>query len=189
MENKMAEQFGLPLTEDRWKSAYRYNKGIRYGNNIRWLNMQIVRGALATNIFLMKAKKRNSDVCSFCDTASETIEHLFWSCPTVNQFYQRSEDNLALLGCGTDFVFNVGNRFFKELVLLGDNRDNIPGEIPYLIDQLKRHVWVCRCRGTVPSWTSFLNSLKKEVKLDQVLIKKHPEMIWLCGLENRLGIG
>ena len=189
MENKMAEQFGLPLTEDRWKSAYRYNKGIRYGNNIRWLNMQIVRGALATNLFLMKAKKRNSDVCSFCNTASETIEHLFWSCPTVNQFYQRSEDNLALLGCGTDFVFNVGNRFFKELVLLGDNRDNIPGEIPYLIDQLKRHVWVCRCRGTVPSWTSFLNSLKKEVKLDQVLIKKHPEMIWLCGLENRLGIG
>ena len=189
MENKMANQFGLQLTEDRWKSAYRYNKGIRYGNNIRWLNMQILRGALATNRFLLKAKKRNSDACSFCGNTSETIEHLFWSCPMVNQFYQQSEANLASLGCGTDFMFNLGSRFFKELLFFGDDRDNIPGEIPYLIDQLKRHVWVCRCRGTVPSWTSFLNSLRKEVKLDQVLIKKHPDMIWLCGLENRLGIG
>ena len=151
--------------------------------------MQILRGALATNQFLMKAKIRNSDKCSFCDNAPETIEHLFWSCPMVNSFYQNSEANLSDLGCGTDLIFNLGGAFFKELLLLGDNRDNIPPEIPYLIDQFKRHVWVCRCRGTVPTWTSFLNSLRKEAKIDQVLIKKHPDMIWLCGLENRLGIG
>ena len=96
--------------------------------------MQILRGALATNIFLMKAKKRNSDACSFCGNTAETIEHLFWSCPTVNQFYQRSEANLALLGSGTDFIFNLGSSFFKEILLLGNDRDNIPGEIPYLIN-------------------------------------------------------
>ena len=151
--------------------------------------MQILRGALATNRFLMKAKKRNSDACSFCGNTSETIEHLFWSCPKVNRFYQQAEANMASMGCGTDIIFNIGSDFFKELLLLGDNRDGILGEIPYLIDQLKRHVWVCRCRGTVPTWTSFFNSIRKEVKLDQVLIEKYPDMIWLGGLGNRVGVG
>ena len=36
----------------------------------------------------------------------------------VNRFYQQSETNLALLGCGTDIIFNVGSDYFKELQVL-----------------------------------------------------------------------
>ena len=73
MENKLAEQFGFQLTEERWKSAYKYSKGNKYGNNIRWLNRQILRGTLATNQFSIKSKKRNSVACSFCGNSSEQV--------------------------------------------------------------------------------------------------------------------
>ena len=189
IENKMAERFQLQIDADRWKLAYKLNKGIKYGNNIRWLNMQILRGALATNTFLMKAKIKSSDNCSFCGNAKETIEHLFWSCPTVNRFYQHAEQQLAALGLGTDVLFNLGNSFFKEIILLGDGRENIPPEIPYIINQLKRHIWVSRCRGLTPTWPAFFNALKRDIKIDQCLLLKHPDLQWLGVLGFRAGIG
>ena len=188
-EAKMAELFDIQVSEERWKIAYKRNRDIKYGNNIRWLNMQILRGALATNRFLFKAKIRNSDACSFCGAESETIEHLFWSCPTVNRFYNEAELNLATFNCSTEMNFCIGNKFFKEIMLLGECRENVPGEIPYLLDQLKRHVWICRCRGILPSWASFFNMLKREIKLDMNLLPKYPDMAWLGGLRFRTGIG
>ena len=189
IEGKMADKFQLQIDAERWECAYKSNKELKYGNNIRWLNMQILRGALATNCFLMKSKIKTSDKCSFCGNDPETIEHLFWSCPTVNRFYQHAEQELVNMGCGTDILFAIDNPFFKELILLGDNRENVPQEIPYIINQLKRHVWVCRCRGQIPTWASFINTLKREVKIDQCLMLKYHDLLWLGELGFKVGIG
>ena len=64
-EIKMSQKFDIQGGEERWKQAYLQNKMIRYGNNIRWLNSQIMRGSLPTNSYLLKAKIKNSDRCSF----------------------------------------------------------------------------------------------------------------------------
>ena len=125
----------------------------------------------------------------FCGNDPETIEHLFWSCPTVNRFYQHAEQELVSIGCGTDILFAIGNPFFKELILLGDNRENVPQEIPYIINQMKRHVWACRCRGQIPTWASFINTLRREIKIDQCLMLKHYDFLWLGELGFKVGIG
>ena len=188
-EIKMAEKFDILAGEDRWKEAYRQNKMIKYGNNIRWLNCQIMRGSLATNRYLSKAKIKESDLCTFCKQESETIEHLFWSCRVVNSFLLQSNTELSLRGLGTDMLFITTNNFFKEIMLLGDNRPLIPPETPYLIDQLKRFIWICRCRNKLPNWPGLRNYLVREISIDKSLVLRNPELGFLGTLEDKLGIG
>ena len=188
-ELKMAERFDILAGEERWKEAYHQNKMIKYGNNIRWLNCQIMRGSLATNRYLSKAKIKESDLCTFCKQESETIEHLFWSCRVVNSFLLQSNTELSLRGLDTDMLFITTNNFFKEIMLLGDNRPLIPPETPYLIDQLKRFIWICRCRNKLPNWPGLRNYLVREISIDKSLVLRNPELGFLGTLEDKIGIG
>ena len=188
-EIKMAEKFDILAGEDRWKEAYRQNKAIKYGNNIRWLNCQIMRGSLATNRYLSKAKIRESDLCTFCKQEPETIEHLFWSCRVVNSFLMQSDNELSVRGLGTDMLFTTTNKYFKEIMLLGDNRPLIPPETPYLIDQIKRFIWISRCRNIFPNWPGFRNFLVREISIDKSLVLRNPELGFLGTLMDRIGIG
>lgn len=45
-----------------------------------------------TNILLNKVDSNISDLCSFCQQARETITHLFWMCPYVQQFWSDVND-------------------------------------------------------------------------------------------------
>ena len=188
-EIKMSQKFDIQGGEERRKQAYLQNEMIRYGNNIRWLNSQIMRGSLPTNSYLLKAKIKNSDRCSFCKAEVETIEHLFWSCRVVNAFLTNTEFELSSRGLGTDIPFGTDSAFFREIMFLGDNRTFIPPESPYMLDQLKRFIWLCRCRNSLLSWFGFRNFIVKESNLDKCLSLRYPDMRFLGNLGDRLGIG
>ena len=59
---------------------------------LQWLQFRINNRILGTNYLRKKMKMVSSDLCTFCKTQAETIQHLFYECNTVQHFWT----NLAL---------------------------------------------------------------------------------------------
>ena len=56
----------------------------------------MVHRILSTNSFLFKIGIKTEDVCNFCHTDTETLEHLFYNCEYVKSFWSTVEHWLSL---------------------------------------------------------------------------------------------
>ena len=81
-----------------------------------------------------------SDKCTFCEVERENIEHLFWYCSRVNDFWKGLERFLKE-NCPSvnDFTFT------KELILFGNNEKNKTYKIfDYIITVAKYFIYKCK---------------------------------------------
>ena len=53
---------------------------------LMYLHFRIINRIYATNKYLFNINMRNNSICSFCESATETIVHLFWQCPITQIF-------------------------------------------------------------------------------------------------------
>ena len=63
---------------------------------LRFFHFKIVNRITSTNVFLNKIGIIDNDNCSFCKIEQETIVHLFWECPNVQEFIQQINPMLVL---------------------------------------------------------------------------------------------
>lgn len=52
---------------------------------LHWLQYRINHNILTTNSIMFKIGKVDSKLCNLCHSEEETICHLMWNCPTVQQ--------------------------------------------------------------------------------------------------------
>ena len=75
------------ISEDEWK---KYSKNL---NNIKEVKLgdfqfKINNRILDTNTFLFKLKKKENNLCSYCNQEAESITHLLFHCGTVAKFWK-----------------------------------------------------------------------------------------------------
>lgn len=56
-----------------------------YSAKLQWLQYRINHNILTTNSIMFKIGKVESKLCNLCHNEEETICHLMWNCPTVQQ--------------------------------------------------------------------------------------------------------
>ena len=89
---------------------------------------------LFTNHRLAKIGYGPSDLCTFCASESETINHLFYKCSFTSQLWKEFETFWSLLGRKwVDLIL--------QDVLLG-KLDEGTDLLNYFIILLKLHIWV-----------------------------------------------
>ena len=74
-----------------WKLIYSIPAKCCHNTKMHWFQIRIVHRIIATNDLLLKMKLRQNNLCSFCNLDHEKIEHLFWHCHVVNQFWDSME--------------------------------------------------------------------------------------------------
>ena len=55
--------------------------------NLQYFQYKFIHFLIPTNTFLCKIKKKNSDICFFCNEEHENILHLLWDCSKVKLFW------------------------------------------------------------------------------------------------------
>ena len=71
-----------------WKKIYPLVYGCTKSTNLRWFQFRLIHRILSTNTFLHKIGITHNSYCSFCNNQPETITHLFWHCPVIQNFWQ-----------------------------------------------------------------------------------------------------
>ena len=85
---------------------------------IRYFQFEIIHRIVDVNEYLTLLNISQSDLCSFCYSSVESIEHLFWNCPIIRRFIADVqhcilEDKVTLNKINFLFGFyeNVGVQF------------------------------------------------------------------------------
>ena len=68
------------LMENDWNVIYKNLYECTSDNKLRELQYRILNNYIVLNPYLVKVKKIETNLCSFCDQESETMEHFFCNC-------------------------------------------------------------------------------------------------------------
>ena len=71
-----------------WESIYLLPRICTLSTKLRNFQFKFLHRRIATNSYLFKIKFSESNLCCFCQTAQETLLHLFWECPITEPFWK-----------------------------------------------------------------------------------------------------
>ena len=94
----------LGNTNFNWKTIYNLPAKCCSNTKLHWFQYRIIHRILATNDFLLKLKVREDNLCTFCGLLPEKIDHLFWHCHVVTEFWDTVERWVLQKG---QFLLNV----------------------------------------------------------------------------------
>ena len=180
-EQKWEAKLGIILGPRFWNRCYLNYRNLYYNNKIKWFYYQIVRGVLKTNEIVSKFVPGLRPECTFCNTALETISHLFYNCPSTQNFYTAVQNLLQ-----QEMPIFV-SQFTARQAIFGTNGP-IDSPMNIFLVNLKYYVWVTRCKKQELCARGFMSWLKIELRLLYFIYPRNQKMIFLNTLQNNLDI-
>ena len=144
-ENKLNISYAPP----KWSSICNSPFRCTISTKLRWFQYRLVHRILGTNLFLLRIGKKDSNMCTFCHEAEETLIHIFCNCRLVIEFW---DDVMKWIKEKADITTNWG----KENLLFGVN-ENI---IDLILLLCRFHIYKMKMNDKKPS----IHILKKDIK-------------------------
>ena len=147
-----------------WKNIYYKCFKSTSDTKLKWFQFRLLFRILPTNRYLKIMKIKDIDLCIFCNEVEETLDHLFWDCNVVKQFWACIENQ---------FINNLPHvhslTLCKELILFG-SKQNIYTDRPFdiMILYAKFFIWSSRFSNTRPIGEAFLKQLKIKFKMEKM---------------------
>ena len=147
-KSKVTYMTNHKLETNDMEKYYLLPRKVTNNNKLREFQFKILHRYLATNSVLYKMKLTNTNTCTFCNIEIESIEHLFWECINVRNFWRQLEINLRE-SCGYNLTIEGAID-----VLLGKLK-----EIPVVNLEIvcgKYFIYLCKLRGEIPEIKKYL---------------------------------
>ena len=140
-----------------WDKIRKLYASINHDNPAKWLQHQIVRNSLQTNVIVSHFKANVVPECDFCHFEPEKISHLFWHCRIVSNFLNEVSNTIK----------NTGIQFAptREQFLFGyiDQAYFTPPNI--LVLHLKKYIWNTKFKSSnILSLVGFKNYFRIVLK-------------------------
>ena len=156
-EEKWHLELDTRLSVITWDKIRYLNASINYENPIKWLQYQIVRNSLQTNVIVSHFKADVSPLCHYCQLEPEKISHLYWHCLIVKDFL----NDVFTWVCNTGIQLTPT----REQFLFGYLDQNFNTPCNYLILFLKKFIWVSKFKSLNSlSMVGFKNFLKNAIR-------------------------
>ncbi len=113
----------------------------------------------------------NSDRCDFCNDEIDSIQHLFWRCSIVHNFWMKFENNLKKK-CEhlTNFKLN------EEIILFGHAVNFRSDDVFDLIMLCgKFYVYKCKLEKVNPALDVFMKILLRRYQIEKYMSMIHME--------------
>lgn len=137
-----------------WNKIYRIPATCCNNTKLHWFQYRLLHRILATNDLLEKMKIKTDNLCSLCGLAPEKIEHLFWQCPVVMEFWD-SIDHWLLE------TINYSLNINKQKALFGILHNfTLNSPINYVLILTRYYIYKCKMTNKQLS----IQVWKKEIK-------------------------
>ena len=71
------------ICDAEWEQIFSLPFRLTKNTKLQWFQFRINHKILSTNSFLQKIKLKDTNICTFCRSETETIEHILWDCEIV----------------------------------------------------------------------------------------------------------
>ena len=155
------------LSDAEWENIFSLPFKLTQNTKLQWFQFRINHKILATNLFLHKIKKIDTNICTFCIKEIETIEHIFWECEVVQGLSEAfstlcfSRIHKYITYSKKDFILgsHVKSEKVKTLIAL----------------QIKYFIYSMRCANNTPSLNGLMSSIKILYDINKIIAKKNNE--------------
>ena len=132
---------------------------------LKWLQIRIIHRIIPTNVVLKEMGVKECHDCRFCESEKDSIVHLFWRCPWINNFWKKLE-NLLKEKCET--AKNV--RLTENIVLFGSDA-NFVSDVTFdlIILLAKQYIFHCKIAQSKPLLSVFQKQLKCRYDVDKYI--------------------
>ena len=123
---------------------------------LRSFQYNILHQTLVLNEYVFQRRRRNTNLCTFCDVHTDTLSHFFWECQLVPTYWQ---DILEILP-KVCYVSLYQIKLSCINVLLNkvhENRNNI---VNFIILILKHNLYRSRCKNEKPNSQNLYGEVK-----------------------------
>ena len=163
------------LSEEETRKAFVLAKSVALETFVQCFQFKILNDVLFLNTRLAKIGRIQSDLCTFCQTSRETLEHFFYRCSST-EFWTKFE-NLWLTVTREQIKLEYIN------IILGilDQRSNL---LNYFIILGKIYLWNCRKNKQIPLFLPFEEVVKRKYEIEKliasqsILSLKHFQAKW-----------
>ena len=144
---------------------------------LQWFQYKMLYRLRPTGHFLFQRKLVDSPYCAFCKDAEETILHMFWECPKVQDFWLEVQGWLH-----KHFEHCTNITFSKELIILGVRANLVTDRIIDLCILIaKYHIFTSKLQGTIPHLYAFVQNMKNrsEVEKYYYIVNSRPNNFYI----------
>ena len=148
------KKINIDLDKNEWKLIFSLPFLATKDTYIQWFQFRINHRILGTNYFSYKIKYIDCANCTFCSTDQETIEHLFWNCPKVQQLVTNylKHDNVIYMDLDISkmlFGCTKNSKSAKNILLI----------------LFKLYIYKCRTSKNTPTVTGVGNFISYKYKI------------------------
>ena len=149
-----------------WENARKLCASINFENPLKWLQFQVLRNSLQTNVITSHFIPNVNPECNFCLLSPELVSHIYWHCIKVSQFLK----DICAFICNLGLDFNPR----QEQFLFGFLNESYDTPRNYLVLWLKKFIWNCKFVGnlSVVGFKTFLAFKLRDLKNMYILKKK-----------------
>ena len=131
--------------------------------SLRWFQYQIIYRLLPCARFLFQRKIVDSPLCTFCENAEETLSHLLWECPKVQEYWSEVQSWFR-----SNFTHCNTVLFSEQLIVLGCTSDFSSDRVfDMLLLEAKRHIYISKLKGKTPHINIFIHNIKTRFQVEK----------------------
>ena len=159
-EQKWTEQF--QDSNLNWKNIYKNRLIATKEIKLQNFQYKFLMRIIPSNSFLLKCNIATSALCDFCTMEIESINHLFWECLYVQQFW--TETSNFLKDYNVDISFSLKTVFFGITQQI--NNPNIQVK-NFIILLAKYFIFRSKCQKIPLSSVHFKSYLRQRLKIEK----------------------
>lgn len=150
-----------------WKTIYNLPAKSCNNTKIHWFQYRIIHRILATNDLLLKLNIRNNNLCTFCGILPEKIQHLFWHCHVVLEFWETIEQ---LFLQKIHYALNVN----KQTAIFGITHNICYNRsINYILILTRYYIYKCRLNNKSLNIQAWKNEIKHFILIEKLIAIKN----------------
>ena len=170
---KWSATLGQDITRKYIKSLFKNIKCVSVVPKLRSFQYRLLHGALVLNRQLFLWKIKSSEMCSFCDSEVETIQHLMVECRYVKGIWNRVKE-LCIQDFNTHINTEGPNILFDSVA---KPRKNVCNFICLVV---KQYIYRKRCIGERPTFNEVNAHINRYRNIEKYIAIKNDKVEYHC---------
>ena len=140
---------------------------------MRALQYKILSRILPTNKYLKMCNITDDESCYFCQSSVETIEHLFYFCPVVQDLWSKLAQKM-------NPYLDITPQLKPHNVLLGCLDCNNKMSLNHIFNIVKRCIYSTKCNERVLYTEHRMKIIKQQYCIEKELVKMYGKNEEMC---------
>ena len=163
---KWEKELNCEILDKTWNDISIHTKSLTVNTKLQAFQYRINNKAIVTNVQLCCWKKKNTDLCTFCNEHPETLVHLMIDCAHVRETIWNPLRKWLNHYCYIELELN------PFVILFNMYKDSFPKLVNTLILITKQYIYASRCLEIPLSFPHLVTKIAEYRNIERIIARK-----------------